>query len=92
MESIKCSLLMYLGVAIFSPSIAIAQWLGAIIGCFTALLVGPPSFHLIYIGVWSYSALLTAGATVYFTQPSIRFPHFKPFTEITGRRPFTSLQ
>ena len=35
--------------------------------------VGPASsYPEIYIGVWSYSALLTAGATVYFTQPSIR--------------------
>ena len=35
--------------------------------------VGPASsYPEIYVGVWSYSALLTAGATVYFTQPSIR--------------------
>ena len=92
MESIKCSLLMYLGVAIFSPSIAIAQWLGAILGCFTALLVGPPSYQLIYIGVWSYSALLTAGATIYFTQPSLRSSRLIPLTEIIGRRPCTSSQ
>ena len=26
------------------------------------------------MGVWSYSALLTAGATVFFTQPSLRLP------------------
>merc|ERR1711971_757467 len=48
--TIRGSLLMYLGIAIFSPS----------------------AYSGIYIGVWSYSALLTAGATVYFTQPSLR--------------------
>jgi len=70
--TIRGSLLMYLGIAIFSPSIAIAQWLGAILGCLAALVVGPSAYSGIYIGVWSYSALLTAGATVYFTQPSLR--------------------
>jgi len=70
--TIRGSLLMYLGIVIFSPSIAIAQWFGAILGCLTALVVGPSVYSGIYIGVWSYSALLTAGATVYFTQPSLR--------------------
>ena len=36
--------------------------------------VGVSSYTEVYIGVWSYSALLTAGATVFFTQPSPRFP------------------
>ena len=73
--TIRGSLLMYLGIAIFSPSIAIAQWLGAILGCLAgltlaenfltdgyfhpALVVGPSAYSGIYIGVWSYSALLT---------------------------------
>ena len=77
MYTIRGSLLMYLGIAIFSPSIAIAQWLGAILGCLagsltigkfsekmfsdvsSALVVGPAAYSGIYIGVWSYSALLT---------------------------------
>ena len=37
--------------------------------------VGVSSYTEVYIGVWSYSALLTAGATVFFTQPSFRFPN-----------------
>ena len=75
--TIRGSLLMYLGIAIFSPSIAIAQWLGAILGCLAgltlaeslyiltdeyfppALVVGPSAYSGIYIGGWSYSALLT---------------------------------
>ena len=36
--TIRGSLLMYLGIAIFSPSIAIAQWLGAILGCLAGSL------------------------------------------------------
>jgi len=71
--SLPCSLLCFTGVAIFSPLIALSQFLGALLAAFAALLVGPASsYPEIYIGVWSYSALLTAGATVYFTQPSIR--------------------
>ena len=35
--------------------------------------VGVSSYSEVYIGVWSYSALLTAGAMVFFTQPSLRF-------------------
>ena len=83
---------MYAAIAIFSPSIAFAQWLGAILGCLAgdlvsfqttsrlkeplssylltslrflltmqsqALVVGPAAHSAIYIGVWSYSALLT---------------------------------
>ena len=83
---------MYFAIAIFSPLIAFAQWLGAILGCLAgdlvsfqttsrlkeplssylltslrflltmqsqALVVGPAAHSAIYIGVWSYSALLT---------------------------------
>ena len=35
--------------------------------------MGVSSYTEVYIGVWSYSALLTAGAMVFFTQPSLRF-------------------
>ena len=87
--SLPCSILCYIGVAIFSPTIAIAQFVGSLLACFVALgvryssgqqnltknssQVGVSSFSEVYIGVWSYSALLTAGAMVFFTQPSLRF-------------------
>jgi len=70
--SLPCSILCYIGVAIFSPTIAIAQFLGSLLACFVALGVGVSSYTEVYIGVWSYSALLTAGAMVFFTQPSLR--------------------
>jgi len=70
--SLPCSILCYIGVAIFSPAIAIAQFLGSLLACFVALGVGVSSYSEVYIGVWSYSALLTAGAMVFFTQPSLR--------------------
>merc|ERR1711936_59655 len=59
-------------MGIFSPTIAIAQFLGSLLACFAALGVGVSSYTEVYIGVWSYSPLLTAGATVFFTQPSLR--------------------
>ena len=37
--TIQGSVLMFLGIAIFSPMIAIAQWLGAILACFTGLFL-----------------------------------------------------
>ena len=37
--TIQGSVLMFLGIAIFSPMIAIAQWLGAILACFAGLLL-----------------------------------------------------
>jgi len=70
--SLPCSILCYIGVAIFSPAIALAQFLGSLLACFAALGVGASSYSEVYMGVWSYSALLTAGATVFFTQPSLR--------------------
>ena len=33
-HSLSCSILMYIGVSIFSPTIALVQWLGALIACF----------------------------------------------------------
>ena len=33
-HSLSCSILMYIGVAIFSPTMALVQWLGALIACF----------------------------------------------------------
>ena len=35
--SLPCSILCYIGVAIFSPAIALAQFLGALLACFAAL-------------------------------------------------------
>ena len=35
--SLPCSILCYIGVAIFSPALALAQFLGALIACFAAL-------------------------------------------------------
>ena len=35
--SLPCSILCYIGVAIFSPAIAIAQFLGSLLACFVAL-------------------------------------------------------
>ena len=35
--SLPCSILCYIGVAIFSPVLALAQFLGALIACFAAL-------------------------------------------------------
>ena len=94
--SLPCSILCYIGVAIFSPAIALAQFLGSLLACFAALgvqrqncgpqnvtnspQVGASSYSEVYMGVWSYSALLTAGATVFFTQPSLRSPSIEsPF-------------
>jgi len=70
--SLPCSILCYIGVAIFSPVIALAQFLGSFLACFAALWIGATSYSEVYMGVWSYSALLTAGALVFFTQPSLR--------------------
>ena len=38
--SLPCSLLCFTGVAIFSPLIALSQFLGALLAAFAALLVG----------------------------------------------------
>ena len=35
--SLPCSILCYIGVAIFSPAIALAQFLGSLLACFAAL-------------------------------------------------------
>ena len=44
--TIQGSVLMFLGIAIFSPMIAIAQWLGAILACFTGLFLILYTLHL----------------------------------------------
>jgi len=70
-HSLACSAIIYLAVTIYSPTIALAQWLGALIGSLLATLLGAP-YSSIYMGVWGYSPLLTAGAMVLFTKPTLR--------------------
>ncbi|XP_046982522.1 uncharacterized protein LOC124552289 [Schistocerca americana] len=53
--------LMYLGVALSSPVTAAALAAGAIVGAFTALLVGAP-LEGIYSAGWTFNAMLTHGA------------------------------
>ena len=47
--TIQGSVLMFLGIAIFSPMIAVAQWLGAILACFTGLFLILYTLHLSYL-------------------------------------------
>jgi urea transporter len=61
-ETLIGSILMYIGVAIFSPILAIVEFLGAFIGSIVALYLTSPPYDMIYAGVWGYCPLLTAGA------------------------------
>ena len=49
---------MYLGIVIFSPSIAIAQWFGAILGCLTGC---PPIFTFCF-NLWTF--ISSGGRTI----------------------------
>ena len=62
--TIQGSVLMFLGIAIFSPMIAIAQWLGAILACFTGLFL---FMHFVLI-------LIVVNSLFFYSQPQ---PNFK---------------
>ena len=62
METLPGSVLMFLGVALFSPLLAIVEYVGGLLGTLLALALSPPPYDLVYAGVWGYCPLLTAGA------------------------------
>jgi len=61
-DSLRGSIIMYIGVAVCSPLLAVVEFVGALIGSMVALVVSPPPYDLVYSGVWGYCPLLTAGA------------------------------
>ena len=52
--TIQGSVLMFLGIAIFSPMIAVAQWLGAILACFTGLFLILYTLHLSLLSIHKF--------------------------------------
>ncbi|XP_023325637.1 urea transporter 2 [Eurytemora carolleeae] len=57
------SLLMLLGVFIYSPLLAFIELSGACLGTLLGLYLNPGYPGDVYAGIWGYCALLTAGAT-----------------------------
>jgi urea transporter len=61
-QTLSGSILMFIGVAIFSPLLALVEFLGGLLGSFLALVLYPPPYTWVYAGVWGYCPILTAGA------------------------------
>ncbi|XP_057371023.1 urea transporter 2-like [Daphnia carinata] len=60
-ESIACSIIMYLGITMFSPMLSIALFGGSLLASVCALGL-TENYGAIYSGLWGYNSALTAGA------------------------------
>lgn len=61
-DTLAGSILMYIGVAIYSPLLAVVEFMGAGLGTLTAFYLVPEGTEAVYAGIWGYCPLLTAGA------------------------------
>ncbi|KAK4022681.1 hypothetical protein OUZ56_008134 [Daphnia magna] len=60
-ESIVCSIIMYMGITMFSPMLSIALYGGSLLASVCALGL-TDNYGAIYSGLWGYNSALTAGA------------------------------
>ncbi|KAI9564338.1 hypothetical protein GHT06_008076 [Daphnia sinensis] len=60
-ESITCSIIMYMGITMFSPMLSIALFGGSLLASICALGL-TDNYGAIYSGLWGYNSALTAGA------------------------------
>ena len=72
--TIQVSVLMFLGIAIFSPMIAIAQWLGAILACFTGLFLILCTLYLSYLLSIHYFLIASHGLILKLADNSVYHP------------------
>ncbi|KAG7175093.1 Urea transporter 1-like 1, partial [Homarus americanus] len=71
-ESVACSVLVLLGLFIFSPTLTLVSYLGATLGTLTGLVVSSAPYTLVYHGIWGYNGFLAAGSIAFFMAPTPR--------------------
>ncbi|XP_042222463.1 urea transporter 1-like isoform X2 [Homarus americanus] len=68
--TIDPSILIYLAFLLFSPVLTIFFYMGSVIGTIIGALVSAAPYTDVYIGLWGYNSMLTAGAVSYFVVPT----------------------
>lgn len=68
--NIDSSILIYLGFLLFSPLLTIFCFMGSIVGTVIGALVSTAPYTDVYLGLWGYNAMLTAGGISYFMVPT----------------------
>ncbi|XP_071538841.1 urea transporter 1-like [Panulirus ornatus] len=68
--TIDSSILIYLGFLVYSPLLTVFFFMGSVIGTVTGALVSTAPYTNVYLGLWGYNAMLTAGGISYFLVPT----------------------
>lgn len=68
--TIDSSILIYLGFLVYSPLLTVIFFMGSVIGTVIGALVSTAPYTNVYLGLWGYNAMLTAGGISYFLVPT----------------------
>lgn len=69
-ETIDSSILVWLGFFCYSPLLVIFFYAGSLIGALFGVLASSASYIEVYMGLWGYNAMLTAGGISFFLVPT----------------------
>ncbi|XP_047502757.1 urea transporter 1-like [Penaeus chinensis] len=67
--TVDSSILVWLGFFFFSPLLTVFFYMGSVIGTMIGLLVSTAPYTDVYLGLWGYNAMLSAGGLSYFLVP-----------------------
>lgn len=67
--TVDSSILVWLGFFLFSPLLTVFFYMGSVIGTMIGLLVSTAPYTDVYLGLWGYNAMLSAGGLSYFLVP-----------------------
>ncbi|XP_042865955.1 urea transporter 2-like [Penaeus japonicus] len=67
--TVDSSILVWLGFFLFSPLLSVFFYMGSVIGTMIGLMVSVAPYTDVYLGLWGYNAMLTAGGLSYFLVP-----------------------
>ncbi|XP_037782691.1 urea transporter 2-like isoform X1 [Penaeus monodon] len=67
--TVDSSILVWLGFFFFSPLLTVFFYMGSVIGTMIGVLVSTAPYTDVYLGLWGYNAMLSAGGLSYFLVP-----------------------
>ncbi|KAK7073816.1 hypothetical protein SK128_027505, partial [Halocaridina rubra] len=68
--TIDASILIYLGFFFYSPLLTVFFYFGSLIGTLIGVVACIPPYTEVYMGLWGYNSLLTAGGIAFFMVPT----------------------